>query len=341
MNYAFASDNTAPAAPEIVASIAAVNHGAVLSYGADPWSDDLRDSVTAAFELPHPAGVVPILSGKLANHLALAAITEPGGVVFCHEHAHILIDENGGPEYVTRCRIIGLPGEGDKIAAGTLRAAIAREGTLPPTSAFTLTTGTEAGRVSTLTEMHELWATAHDAGLLVHLDGARFANAAAALGCSLAEITWQAGVDILSLGATKNGGLSAEAVVAFAPAVAERLTAKQQLLGHYPSKMRFLSAQLSAWLANDGWRTRAAHANARAQCLATAFREIPGIRFVQPVEANILFVTLAPERKARLDAAGFYVYDQPIFGEGVFRFVTNWATTDADLTALIAAIARE
>lgn len=339
MNYAFASDNTAPAAPEIVASVAAVNQGAVLSYGDDPWTDELRAVVTAAFELPHRAGVVPILSGKLANHLSLAAITEPGGVVFCHEHAHILVDENGGPEYVTRCRLIGLPGDGDKIAAETLRSAIAREDELPPNSAFSLTTATEAGCVYSLDEMRELCAIAHDAGLLVHLDGARIANAAVALGCRLAEISWQAGVDILSLGATKNGGLSAEAVVAFGPAVAERLTAKQLLLGHYPSKMRFLSAQLIAWFANDGWRARAAHANARAQRLAAAFRAIDGVRFVQPVETNMIFVELAPAVKARLDEAGYYVYTLPMFGERVYRFVTNWATSDADLDALILVLA--
>lgn len=338
MNYAFASDNTAPAAAEIVAAVCEANQGHVLSYGADPWTERLKEVATAALAAPHPVGIVPILSGKLANHLSLAAITEPGGVIFCHEHSHILIDENDGPAYVTRCRLIGLPGEGDKIAPETLHEAIARESPLPPGSAFSLTNVTEAGAVYCLDQMQELADIAHEAGLLVHLDGARFSNAAVALGCELADITWRAGVDILSLGATKNGGLAAEAVVAFDPAISERLTAKQLLLGHYPSKMRFLSAQLIAWFENDGWRTRARHANAAAQRLAAGLTAIPGVRLVQPVEANLLFVALPPEVKARLDAADYFVYPFPPFGDDVVRFVTSWATTDESIDQLLQAL---
>src|SRR5262249_47540807 len=148
--------NTAPATPEIVAAVVAANEGSVLSYGDDPWTERLREDLTAACERANPVGVVPILSGKLANHLALAAVTEPGGVIFCHEHAHIFIDENGGPEYVTRCRLIGLPGDRDKISAGTLRDAISREAPLPPESALSLTSSTEAGCVYSLDEMREL-----------------------------------------------------------------------------------------------------------------------------------------------------------------------------------------
>jgi len=338
MNYEFASDNTAPTTPEILASISEVNQGNVLSYGDDPWTAKLRDVVTEAFEAPQPVGIVPILSGKLANHLSLAAITEHEAIVFCHEHAHVLVDENDGPAYITRCRFIGLPGDQGKISAATLRESIAREQPLPPGSAFSLTTATEAGAVYALDEMRELIEIAHNAGMLVHLDGARFANAAAALGCSLADITWRLGIDILSLGATKNGGMAAEAVVAFDPVVSERLTKKQLLLGHYPSKMRFLSAQLIAWIENDGWRTRAENANQKAQQLAKALAGIPGVRIVQPVEANLIFVILPEEVKARLDAAEYYVYELPILGEGVVRFVTSWSTTDASIDTLIAAL---
>ncbi len=338
MNYEFASDNTAPTTPEILASISEVNLGNVLSYGDDPWTAKLREVVTEAFEAPHPVGIVPILSGKLANHLSLAAITEHDAIVFCHEHAHILVDENDGPAYITRCRLIGLPGAQDKIGVATLREAIAREQPLPGGSAFSLTTATEAGAVYSLEEMRELIEIAHEAGMLVHLDGARFANAAAALGCSLADITWRLGVDILSLGATKNGGMAAEAVVAFDPAVSERLTQKQLLLGHYPSKMRYLSSQLIAWIENDGWRARAENANQKAQRLSSALAAIPGVLIVEPVEANLIFVTLPDEVKARLDDAGYYVYSLPWLGEGVVRFVTSWSTTDASIDTLIAAI---
>lgn len=338
MNYEFASDNTAPAAPEILTAIIEANQGSVLSYGDDPWTDRLRAVVTAAFAAPNPAGVVPILSGKLANHLSLAAITEPGGVIFCQEHSHILIDENDGPAYVTRCRLIGLPGEGDRIAPSTLRTAIAREQPLPAGSAFSLTTVTEAGTIYSLDDMRELALIAHEAGMLVHLDGARFANAAAALGCGLADLTWRVGVDILSLGATKNGGLSAEAVVAFDPAISERLTRKQLLLGHYPSKMRFLSAQLIAWFEHDDWRKRATHANRQAARLAARLRDIPGVLIVLPVEANLIFVTLPDAIKARLDEAGYFVYPATMYGEGVVRFATSWATTDESIDALISSL---
>ena len=338
INYEFASDNTAPAAVEIVASIAAANSGNVLSYGGDPWTAKLRDAVARAFDTPQRVGVVPILSGKLANHLSLAAITEPGGVIFCHEHAHIHIDENDGPAYVTRCRLVGLPGDTDKIDSDSFRDAIAREAPLPLGSALSITNATEAGGVYTLDQMNELAEIAHGAGLSVHLDGARIANAAVALDCNPADVTWRAGIDILSLGATKNGGLGAEAVVAFDPIVAKRLRAKQLLLGHEPSKMRFLSAQLIAWLENDGWRDRAAHANSAARALANRLGSIPGIEIIQPVEANLIFTAISSDIRSRLDTSGYFLYSMPMFGENVVRFATSWATTDESINTLVRAL---
>lgn len=339
MNDAFASDNTAPATPEVVAAIAAANTGHVLSYGADPWTDQLRADLARAFEWDGPLGMVPILSGKLANHLALAAITDPGGLIFCHQHSHICIDEWGGPAYVTRCELIGLPGACDKIAPDTLRAAIAERSPLPPGSAFSLTNITEAGCVYTLDEIRALTAIAHEHGLPVHLDGARMSNAAVTLDCSLADMTWRSGVDILSLGATKNGGLGAEAVVAFGEAHATKLRARQELLCHIPSKMRFLSAQLSAWLANDGWRHRAAHANAMTQRLLQGLRAIPGYELVQPVQGNMILVAATDEARARVADAGYYVYGMTMFGDDVIRFVCNWATTEASIDQLLAELA--
>ena len=333
MNYEFTSDNTAPAAPEIVAAVVAANQGNVLSYGDDPWSEQLRDLAAATFKAD--VGIVPILSGKLANHLSLVSITEHGGLIFCHELSHIMVDENDGPAYLTRCRLVGLPGADGRIAPDSLREAIARESPLPPRSALSLTTATEAGTVYSLDELRALTQIAHEASLFVHLDGARISNAVVALGCDLSDITWQAGIDILSLGATKNGGLAAEAVVAFNPAVAERLAEKQLLHGHTPSKMRFLSSQLIAWLEHDGWRTQAAHANAKAQRLATLLTRIPGVRFVQPVEANLIFVALPADVKARLEASDYFAYDIPPFGENVYRFVTSWSTTDESIDRLI------
>lgn len=332
-NYAFSSDNTAPAAPEILAAVVEANHGHAFSYGEDPWTAQLREVAAAAFETP--ISIVPILSGKLANHLSLVAITEPGGLIFCHDQSHIMIDENDGPAHLTRCRMVGLPGDDGRISPETLTAAIAAESPIPAGSAFSLTNVTESGTVYSLAEMTRLIEIAHAAGLPVHLDGARISNAIARLGCSLADMTWRAGVDILSLGATKNGGLAAEAVVAFSDAVGERLTEKQLLHGHVPSKMRFLSAQLIAWFANDGWLTRAKHANAMAERLAGELGKIPGVRFLQPVEANIIFVDLPGEVIDRLHAGEFHSYNLPWLDESVYRFVTSWATTDEVVDRLI------
>jgi threonine aldolase len=341
MNYEFASDNTAPAAPEVLAAIAEANVGHVLSYGDDPWTARMQATMTAAFAAAEPVGVVPILSGKLANHLSLATITEPGGLIFCHEHAHVMIDEYDGPPYVTRCRMVSLPGEQDKIEPDTLRAALDREFPLPPESALSLTNVTEAGAVYTLAELAELVSIAHTAGLLVHLDGARIANAIAALDCELADMTWRLGIDVLSLGATKNGGLGAEAVVTFDPAVSTRLRHKQLLLGHAPSKMRFLSAQLIAWLNQDGWRKRAAYANAAALRLATGLRELPGVRIVQPVDANMIFTELPEELQRVLDDEGYYLYPMPMYGESVVRFVTSWTTPDASIERILELLGSE
>lgn len=337
-NYEFASDNTAPAAPEILAAVAAANSGHVLSYGGDPWTARLRDLAAEVFGAA--VEVVPILSGKLANHLSLATITSPGGVVFCHEHAHILIDEHGGPAHVTGTRLIGLPGEGDKLTPDTLQDAIAREQPLPGGSALSLTNVTEAGRIYTPDEIAALTEVARDAGLMVHLDGARIANAAAALGCSLAALSVDVGIDIMSLGTTKNGGLGAEAVVLFNEFAVDLLREKQLLLGHEPSKMRFLSAQLIAWLQNDGWRARAAHANAAARRLAEPLGAISGIELVQQVDANLIFASVSAEIQTRLDTAGYFVYPMAMlgFGEDVVRFATSWATTDEAIARLLAVL---
>jgi threonine aldolase len=333
MNYEFASDNTAPAAPEILAAVVDANQGHAFSYGADPWTTRLRDVARAAFDAL--VEIVPILSGKLANHLSLLSITEPGGLIFCHELAHILIDENDGPAHLTACRLIGLPGADGRIAPESLREAIAANAPLPPGSAFSITNATESGTVYTLDEMRALTAIAHEAGLLVHLDGARISNAAARLGCDLADLTTRSNIDILSLGATKNGGLAAEGVVAFGQEIAQRLAAKQLLHGHTPSKMRFLSAQLIAWFDNDGWLTRARHANTQAQRLAGELARIPGVRFYLPIEANLIFVELTTDVRRRLQASEFFAYDLPWFGENVFRFVTCWSTTDESIERLI------
>jgi threonine aldolase len=201
---------------------------------------------------------------------------------------------------------------------------------------LSLTQATEAGTVYTPDELRALT----DSHLRVHMDGARFANALAFLGCSAAEITWRAGVDILVLGGTKNGALPAELVVVFDRTLASEFEPRWHRAGHRVSKMRFLSAQLEVYLTDDLWLRNAGRANAAASRLAAGFANVPGIELVQPVQANVVFVRLAPDVALRLRADGFLFYDWPIFGEDVVRLVTAFTTSDGEVDALVAAAAR-
>ncbi len=222
----FASDNTAPLAPEVMAAIAAANHGSAASYGADAQTARLQDLARSVFETD--LQVFPVATGTAANGLSLATVAPPYGAIFCHETAHILLEECGAPEFYTGgAKLIGLPGARGKLTPDTLREAIAAASAsgvhhVKP-AAVSLTQATEWGTVYRPDEIRALGDCARDHGLRVHMDGARLANATARLGCRPAEITWRAGVDVLSLGLTKDGALAAEAVVVFDPVLAEGL----------------------------------------------------------------------------------------------------------------------
>ena len=342
----FGSDNVTPASPEIIEAIAAANTGALHSYGDDPYTEQLTALASNLFETN--VAIYPITTGTAANALALATLTPPYGAVYCHETAHIATDECGAPEFYTAgAKIVGLPSADGKLLSAQLEAPLRYAAELGVhhvrPAALSLTQATEWGTVYTPAEVQALSNTAHAHQLGVHMDGARIANAIAHLGCSPADITWKSGVDVLSLGATKNGAMAAEAVIFFDPARAESFAARRKRAGHLWSKMRFLSVQLIAYLQDGLWLRNARHANAMAARLAAGLEALPGLRLVQPVQANELFVAMPDRVIDTLLAEGFEFYRWPVSAgipSPVIRLVTSFCTTVADVDAFVTAANR-
>ena len=334
----FKSDNTAAAAPEILAAVAAANHGYARGYGDDPWTAQLEPRFGQLFGLP--VRVFPVATGTAANALALSTLVPPYGAILTHEEGHIVRDECGAPEFMTGgARLLLLQGDGAKLTPQAVERALAAN----PTSVHTvqprvlsITQATELGTVYTVAELRALCATAHAHGLLVHMDGARFANAVASLGCQPAEITWQAGVDVLSFGATKNGALAAEAVVFFDPQRVADFELRRKRAAHLLSKMRYVSAQLLAYLDDGLWLRLANRANSLAQRLARA----AGGLLLHPVQANELFLQLGAGGAAQLRQSGFEFYDWGATGSGEARLVVSWDQPEEDVDLLCEALAR-
>lgn len=333
--YDFRSDNVAGAAPQVMTALAASSSGTASPYGNDPWTARVTERLCAIFETE--VAVFPVATGTAANSLALSALVPPYGAVLCHDEAHIAIDECGAPEFFTGgAKLVPLAGAHGKLTPDAVSRHITRAGVgvvhrVQP-AALSLTQATEAGTVYTPAEVEALVEAAHSNGMAVHMDGARFANAIARLGCAPADVTWRAGVDVLTLGGTKGGCLAAEAVVFFNPAMAEDFGFGRKRGGHLVSKMRFLSAQLDAWLADDLWLTLAAHANAMADRLAAGLTSLPGVELAHPVEANELFVRLPGSYAEALEAAGYGFYR---WDDGTARFVTAFDTPAAAVDGLL------
>jgi threonine aldolase len=305
----FRSDNATGIAPEILAAIAEANQGSALAYGEDAVTARLTRQFAALFE--HEVAVFPVATGTAANALALATVTPPWGAIYCHEISHIHTDECGAPEFHTGgAKLVALPGGDGKLAAAAIAARMSDRGVVhhAQPAAISISQATEAGTLYSPAEIAALGEAARRYRLALHMDGARFANAVAALGCAPADLTWRAGVDVLSFGATKNGALAAEAVVFFDPARGADLPYRRKRSGHLWSKMRFLSAQLEAYLAGDLWLANAGHANAMAARLAAGLAAIPAARLRHPVAANEIFVELPEAAIAALAAAGFGFY---------------------------------
>jgi threonine aldolase len=314
----FRSDNTYGVSPEIFEALRRVAGGTMTSYGGDAVTARVRERCRELFETD--LEVFPVVSGTAGNALAIAAMTTASDRVFCHEDAHIVRDEQGAPEFFTGgATLVAVPGGNGKLAPDR-----DFEGTL------SITQATEAGTIYAPDEVHALAQRAKGG---VHMDGARFANAIAALGCRPADVTWRAGVDILVFGATKNGAMAAELIVVFRRELSDRLALLQHRSGHRLSKTRFLSAQFEAYLTDDLWLRNARRANAAAARLAAGIQA----DVLRPVEANVVFVRLAPQIQAELRAQGFQFHEWTLFGPDAVRLVTAFDTSGEDVDALIAA----
>lgn len=353
----FTSDNAGPAAPEVMAALARANQGYAASYGADEAMERVTAQVRGIFEAPE-AAVYLVATGTAANALALATHCPPWGAIYCHRYAHVAEDECGAPEFYTGgAKLTLLDGPDCKIEPEALEQALAVAGQAAvhnvQKGALSLTNATEAGTLYDPDETRRLAGLAKAAGIPVHLDGARFANAVAALGCRPAELTWRAGVDVLSFGGAKNGLLAAEAVILFDPARAWEFELRRKRAGHLFSKHRFLSAQMEAYLADDLWLRLARLANARAARLARGIAALPDGRLLHPAQANEVFAALPRGAHARAQAAGarYYLwsFDDPL-GQTLdgapeapvaARLVCNWATTEAEIDVFLAAVAAE
>lgn len=337
-DYTFASDNTAGICPEAWQGLAAANAGRVPSYGDDPWSARAKARFAEVFGTA--CEVFFVFNGTAANALALSARCARFNSVLCHAMSHADTDECGAPEFFTGgSKLIPLPGERAKLTPATVAGALHRGHGVhyPKPGALSLTQSTELATVYTPDEIRALAEVAHAHGLAVHVDGARFANAAASLGtrgATPADLTWRAGVDVLSFGGTKNGMLTTEAVVFFNRDLAREFEYRVKQGGQLASKMRFAAAQWDAMLADGAWLRRAADANARARELADALRGLPGLTLLFEPEANGLFVEMPSRTYAALTAKGWHFY--PFFRENVYRLMCAWDTTAQDVAAFAA-----
>ena len=331
----FRSDNVATVSPEILRALERVNQGPAASYGDDEWSKALDRAFSALFETD--VSVFPVATGTAANALGLAAAVRPYGGIFCHEHAHIHTSEGAATEAFTGgAKLLPLPGDGFRLSAESLADAVRRADwgvrNRAQPDAVSITQATEHGTIYRLDELAALGEIAHGAGLKFHMDGARFANALATLGCTPAEMSWRRGVDILSFGATKNGAMSTEAIVVFDPSLVEPLSYRLRRAGQTWSKMRFAAAQLLAYVEDGLYLRSADRANALAARIGQAMAAVPGVALLAPVEANLVFLSLPPAMIDGLLAAGVRVARR---SPDVIRLVTRFDGRDEDIDRLI------
>jgi threonine aldolase len=329
----FASDNHAGVHPDVLAAVVAANDGHAPAYGGDDWT--LRAVQRFREQFGAFAQAFPVFNGTAANVLCLEALTQPWQAVICAQTAHLHVDECGAPERAGRKLLVVDTPDGrltPEMVAPMLRR-IGDEHVVQP-RVISITQSTELGTVYAPDAIAALadWAHAHD--MLLHVDGSRLANAAAALGVSLAALTTDVGVDALSFGGTKNGAMGAEAVVLLRDELAANFLYRRKQAMQLGSKMRYLSAQLEALLTDDLWRRNAEHANAMARRLADAVRDLDGVRITQPVEANVVFAVLDPAVTEQLQQDWpFYVWDEHT---GEVRWMAAWDTTPEDVDAFAA-----
>ena len=335
----FASDNQASVHPDVLAALAAVNDGHQPAYGADTVTAQLREVIRRHFG--ERAEVFPMFNGTGANVVSLQAMSERWSAVVCPESAHINTDECGAAEKVAGLKLIPVPTPDGKLTPELLDRYATGFGNIQRAqpSAVSITQSTELGTVYTTAEIAAVAAAAHERDMLVHMDGARIANAAAALDLPLRAFTTDAGVDVLSFGGTKNGLLLGEAIVVLNPDAVRGMPFLRKTGMQLASKMRYLSAQLVALLDGDLWLHNARHANAMARRLANAARGVPGVEILRPVEANTVFAVLPKDAAERLrQRFAFYTWNEQT---GEVRWVCSFDITEADVDAFTAALAEE
>jgi threonine aldolase len=348
----FASDNIIGASAPVLQAILDANDGAQPAYGADALTARVEERLAGIFE--RDVAVFLAASGTGANALALSAIVPPYGMCVCHREAHVIDDECGAPEFFMHgAKLAGLEGVAAKLAPETVSAyldSLSPSVKQMPPRALSLSQLTECGTAYTTAEIAALAGIAHARGMKVHMDGARFANALVGLGCTPAEMTWRAGIDVLTFGATKNGCLAAEAIVFFDKALAEAMPYLRKRGGHTLSKGRLLSAQFEGYLARDHWLDNARHANAMAARMAEGLTRSAGLRLAWERDGNEVFCIMQKRLAAALRETGAVFYDwtatnlpkdAPLAAdETIIRLVLSFATTEAEVDAFLGAVER-
>ena len=331
----FASDNVAGACPEVLDAIIKANDGDSTPYGNDPISTELQDKFSEIFE--KEVIVFPTAAGTAANALALATMTPSFGNIYCHKLSHINTDECGAPEFYTGGgKLVTLNGVKGKITAEELDQVISGKGIVHHTqpSSVSITQVCETGEVYQLDEIKKISEVTHKHNLSIHMDGARFANALVSLNATPAEMTWKSGIDVLSFGATKNGCIAAEAIIFFKKDLVGNVAFLMKRAGHLLSKMRFVSAQLDAYISNDVWLRNAKHANKMGKKLSDGLKDHSDINLAYPTEANEVFATFPRNKIDHLNSEGYQINEDEWDGKAV-RLVTAWNTQDADVDHLL------
>ncbi|MCF3652144.1 threonine aldolase family protein [Synoicihabitans lomoniglobus] len=344
-SHKFASDNTSGICPEAWASLAEANRGDLPSYGTDDWTKRACDRIRDIFEKPE-AEIFFVFNGTAANSLALASLCQSFHSVVCHEVAHVETDECGAPEFFSNgTKILTATGTNGKLTPASVEQVIRKRTDIhyPKARVLSLTQSTECGTVYSTAEIKALSAVAREHGLLVHMDGARFANAAAVLqdrdGSSPADFTWRAGVDVLCFGGTKNGMNTSEAVVFFRPELAHEFDYRCKQAGQLASKMRYLSSQWVGMLSNDNWLRHARHANTMAYQLGETLRTRFGLTYAVEPEVNAVFAPLPDDIAAAMQARGWHFYN--FIGAQGYRLMCSWDTQQEDLDRFVADLAEE
>jgi threonine aldolase len=335
MNALFASDNVTSACPEVMNAVIEANSGISESYGDDEWSSRLKEKLSEVFETN--VEVFLTVSGTASNALALSALAPVYGKIYCHELSHINTDECGAPELFTGgAKLNPMRSSNGRIKAKELDEIVRGSGNVHVTqpSVVSITQSCETGTVYRLDEIREISTIAHKHKMSVHMDGARFANALVSLGVSPADMTWRLGVDVLTLGGTKNGCLAAEAIIFFKPEMVGNFPFLHKRSGQLLSKMRFISSQLNAYVSGDVWVRNAGHANAMAKILSEGLNAFSNINLAYPTESNEVFVHLPRDVIDYLDNSGYDINEEELDGKAV-RFVTAWNTEPVDVSNLL------